>query len=86
MSDWYNPPVIHHIEQLENRILVNASDNVLVTRVQVTVLDNEGKVLEQGEAVRSEGDWWEFASQSAGKSILAEAWDLPNNVTKFVFE
>ena len=83
MKDWLKPPVIHRVEQLDGRILVRASDNVLVTRVQVTVLDDDENVLEQGEAVRSHGDWWEFASQSKGQSIIAEAWDLPGHATKF---
>jgi hypothetical protein len=65
---------------------VEASDDVLVTRVQITVLDDEGRALEAGEAVRKEGDWWEFASRAKGKTIVAEAWDLPGNLTKLVLE
>jgi len=85
-SDWWTAPVIHHIQRLENRIVVRATDNVLVTRVQVTVLDHDGQVMERGEAVRSGGDWWEFTSNTEGKTVIAEAWDLPENVTKFVLE
>lgn len=85
LSDWFKPPVIHRIERREGRILVEASDNVMVKTVRVTVLDGpDGAVLEQGEAVRGEGDWWEFASQREGKTIIAEAWDLPGNLTSFV--
>ena len=84
LSDWFDPPVIDCIERREGRILVEASDNLMVTKVRVTVLDQDGGVLEEGEAVRSEGDWWEFASQVEGKTIIAEAWDLPGHVTKFV--
>ncbi|HJR80867.1 MAG TPA: hypothetical protein VJ821_12390 [Anaerolineales bacterium] len=43
-------------------------------------------VLEKGDAVRGEGDWWEFASQAEGKTVIAEAWDLPRNMTKFLWE
>lgn len=83
LSDWFHPPVIHRIERRERSIRVETSDNVMVTKVRVTVLGDEGQVLEKGEAVRCEGDWWEFVSQAEGKTILAEAWDLPGHVTQF---
>ena len=86
LSDWFNPPVIDCVERAGGCIRVQASDAVMVTRVQVTVLDQDGSVLEKGDAVRGEGDWWEFASQAEGKTVIAEAWDLPKNVTKFVSE
>lgn len=82
LSDWLKPPEIHSIERKEGRILVEASDNVLVTKVHVTLLDDQGSVLEKGEAVRGEGDWWGFAFQMEGAKILAEAWDMAGNVTK----
>ena len=65
-------------------IRVEASDNVLVAKVRVTVLDEGGTVVEAADAVRGEGNWWEFASQARGTTIVAEAWDLPKNVTRFV--
>ena len=39
---------------------------------------------EKGDAVRGAGDWWEFISQAEGKTIVAEAWDLPGHVTRLV--
>jgi hypothetical protein len=74
--------VIHRVERKEGRILIDASDNVLVTRVRVTVLDEEGKTLEKGEAMQpgSKTGWWEFTPHSEGK-LLAEAWDLAGNKT-----
>ena len=81
LSDWFNPPVIHAIERKRGRIRVEASDNVMVTKVQVTVLDEEGKVLEKGNAVKADGDWWEFVVSANGK-ILAEAWDLAGNIAR----
>ena len=68
------------------QIVVEASDDVLVTRVQITILDHAGSVLEKGEAVRKAGDWWEFVSPAVGKTVIAEARDLPGNVTKLVLE
>lgn len=79
LSDWFNPPVIHHIERKGGRISVRASDNVMVTKVQVTILDEDGQVLEKGEGTKGTGDWWHYAPSTQGR-ILAEAWDLAGNV------
>jgi hypothetical protein len=84
LSDWWHAPEIHGIQPKNGCILVEATDNILVTRVRVTVLDKEGGVLETGEALRGEGDVWEFASRTEGKTITAEAWDLAGNVTKLM--
>jgi hypothetical protein len=86
MYDWFHPPQVGCVAQEDGYILVEASDDVLVTKVKVTVLDDENRVLQTGEAVREQDDWWEFASQTEGKTIVAEAWDLPGNVTKLVLD
>ena len=38
--------MIHRIEQRRGHIRVEATDNIQVTRVRVTILDEDGKVLE----------------------------------------
>jgi hypothetical protein len=81
LSDWFHPPVIHSIERRDGRIRVNAMDNVLVEKVLVTILDEEGKMLEQGQAVQVDGSWWEYGTTIEGR-VTVEAWDLPGNVTK----
>ena len=86
LHDWFHAPQIGCLAQEPGYILVEATDDVRVTKVQVSVLDGESRVLETGEAVREEDDWWEFASQTEGKTIVAEAWDLPGNVTKLVLD
>jgi hypothetical protein len=91
LHDWFHAPEIGCLAQepgtrFAKQIVVEASDDVLVTKVKVTVLDEESRVLETGEAVREQDGWWEFASQTEGKTIVAEAWDLPGNVTKLVLE
>jgi len=86
LSDWFNPPVIHEAQQRDERILVEASDNVMVTKVVITILDEEGKIVEKGEGVRQEGDWWEYVPSTVGKTVTAEAWDLAGNKTLKVFE
>jgi hypothetical protein len=86
MYDWFHPPQIGCLAQEDGYILVEATDDILVTKVKVTILDGEGHVLEAGEAVRGEGDWWEFTSHAEGSTVIAEARDLPGNVTKLVLE
>jgi hypothetical protein len=86
LHDWFHAPEIGCLVRHEGRILVDASDDVRVTKVRVTVLDAESRVLETGDAVRDEEDWWEFASRAEGKTVIAEAWDLPGNVTKLVLD
>jgi hypothetical protein len=84
LSDWFNPPVIHFIERRVGRILVNASDNVMVTRVHVQILDVEGNTVQEGNAspMETAAGWWELPIQTEGRTIVAEAWDLAGNVTE----
>jgi hypothetical protein len=84
LSDWFNAPEVRRIERQAGCIRVEAWDKVFVSGVRITILDGEGRVLDQGEAVRGEQDWWDFACQAAGQTILAEARDLAGNVTKMV--
>ena len=86
MYDWFHPPQIGCVAQEDGCILVEATDDVLVTRVKVTIFDGEGRKLEAGEAVRKEGDWWEFVSPAVGKTVIAEARDLPGNITRLALE
>ena len=37
--------------------------------------------LEKGEAVKADGDWWEYVTNANGK-VMAEAWDLARNVAR----
>jgi hypothetical protein len=79
LSDWFNPPVIRGIERLDQCIRVNARDNVMITKVIVTILDDQGKTLEQGQAVLVYGVWWDYVAAAEGK-IRVEAWDIPGNM------
>jgi hypothetical protein len=53
----------------------------MVAGVQVLILDEQGKVVEKGEALRGEGDWWEYVPTAEGK-VAVEARDLAGNVGK----
>jgi hypothetical protein len=83
-SDWFHSPVIHEVWLRENKIRVQASDNVMVTKVVIAVRDEQGKLLEAGEAIRQEGDWWEYVPQRPGKTLTVEAWDTAGNLARFV--
>jgi hypothetical protein len=84
ISDWFKPPVIHRVERRGKHIRVEATDNIQVARVRVTILDENGKAMEKGECTKGRGNWWTFTPTVKGHTIIAEAWDLPKNVTKFV--
>ena len=73
--------MIHSIERTEDRVHVHATDNVLVAKVVVSILDEEGNVVEKAEGIKGEGDWWEVVCATEGK-IVAEAWDLAGNRVK----
>ena len=78
LGDWFNPPVIQRLERKGSAIRIQASDDVLVAGVRVVVVDERGKTLEQGEAIKGKGDWWEYVPREAGK-VIVEAWDLAGN-------
>jgi len=86
LSDWFNPPVIHRIERKDGQVWVEASDNVMVIKVRVRILDEDRKILEEGEAQQADAlssEWWVYDSNAHGQ-IIAEAWDLAGNMTKLV--
>ena len=78
LGDWFHPPVIQRVERHGRTIRVQAGDDVMVAGVQVMVLDEEGRVVEKGEGLRSEGDWWEYVPAAEGR-VVAEARDLAGN-------
>lgn len=80
VGDWFNAPVIHRIQWKDGHIKVLADDDVMVTRVTITIVGEAGEVLEQGDANQSLKVWWDYQATQRGL-IRVEAWDLPGNVT-----
>jgi len=86
VGDWFNPPVIRSMDLcLDGLIRVSATDDVQVTKVIITILDQEGKSLEQGAAELTLGVWWDYRPANRGR-IQVEAWDLAGNVTRREFD
>ena len=84
--DWRRPPVICSLDLcIDGKVRVSADDDVMVTKVTVTILDELGQCLEHGEAELTLGVWWDYRSANRGR-IRVEAWDLAGNVTAREFE
>ena len=81
LSDWLHAPVIHEVTRLPGCIRVDATDNVLVTNVVITISDEQGQTLEQGEAALVDDAWWEYPTDIDG-TILIEVFDLAGNCTR----
>ena len=52
-----------------------------MTKVLVTILDEQGQTLEQSEALLVNDVWWEYRTEPEG-NVIVEAWDLAGNVTR----
>lgn len=78
LADARKPPVIHCVERKEGVIRVQASDNVMVAQVHVEIRDAEGKLIEQGKAIRVDTEWWEYTPAKQG-AVEVVAHDLPWN-------
>jgi hypothetical protein len=85
IKDISHPPVIHRVLRQEGRILVQASDEIMVAGVKVTVRDEQGKLVEVGDAIQQEKDWWEYTPQVEGK-VSVSASDLPGNQVRIELE
>jgi len=78
LGDWFHPPVIERVERRGSSIRIQASDDVLVAGVEVVVMDERGKAVERGAAVKGRGEWWEYVPRESGK-VIVEARDLAGN-------
>lgn len=80
-GDWFNPPVIHNIEKAGQTIRLQASDDVMVAKVEVRISDDAGNMLTKGQAIQTEADTWEFVTDAIGKATV-KVWDLAGNITQ----
>ena len=68
----------------EGKVRVSAHDDVMVTGVTISVLDESEQCLEQGNAELVMGVWWDYQTSNKGQ-IRVEAWDLAGNITREEF-
>jgi hypothetical protein len=80
-TDWLNRPVIHGIERRGGQIDIHASDDVEVTKVHVTITNEQGVTLEQGSAILAQEGWWKYETEVPG-DVLIEVFDRAGNVTR----
>ena len=67
-------------------IRVRAQDDIKVEGVKVTINDETGALLEEGEAQDMGALWWEYSTaQSAANNmrVTVSAKDLPGHVTEY---
>jgi len=75
VADFFREPTILEIDASEwqgragNEIWVEAVDDTLVTKVHVTISDQNGAMLEEGNAQRADGLWWTY---TATTTVLME--------------
>ena len=81
LRDWFKPPVIHRIAWEQGKVRVGAHDDLMVTKVTITILDEAGRTLEHGDAELWMDVWWAYHAVNSGR-IRVEAWDLAGNVTR----
>ena len=95
-TDWFSAPRVLEINvdgwtgRPGQTIRVKARDNLMVARVVVRIRNQQGKVMEKGEAVQREtgSAWWIYTtrshlSMSPFPAVEATAYDLPGNSDTF---
>jgi hypothetical protein len=82
LSDRLNAPEIRGVERQPGRIVLLATDDVRVTKVYVTLSNEDGITLEQGQAVPVHDACWEYETDVPG-NVLVQAFDLAGNVTSY---
>jgi hypothetical protein len=91
LSDWFNPREILAIDLSGwtngsgDIIRINARDNIKVQGVKVTITDENGVLLEEGQAQEVGALWWEYrTAQTAAinMSVTVSARDLPGHITE----
>jgi hypothetical protein len=91
VADFFNAPDIENIDLTEysgnegDKIRITVSDDFAVKYVKVRIINADGSLVEEGEAVLSAGDLWIYTAVQnnenlSGDKIVITASDLPGNV------
>ena len=76
---------IDKVEIKGERFGIQVSDNVKVANVKVKIMNEDGMILEQGDALQADELWWSYTAQTLMEKKLkveVEARDLAGNMTK----
>lgn len=93
VGDWFHPPEVGEIDlsgwtgQAGESIHIMALDDVMVRRVRVMMADEQGVLIEQGEAVQMDALWWVYTTTQAASgrpNVIAIAQDLPGHIGQAV--
>jgi hypothetical protein len=84
-SDWCHAPVIHSVERRCEHIDISATDDAHVIKIYVTITNEGGITLEQGQAILIQEGRWRYETEVPG-NLLVEAWDLAGNVVRHQVE
>ena len=97
VADWFRHPQVLGFDVREwdgtpgSLIHVDAIDDTKVTKVEVSIYDPEGVLLEEGEAQPAEGTWWTYTAHTTVPlepmpQVIATAYDRPGHLTRKVWE
>jgi hypothetical protein len=92
IADYLHPPKILEVDLSSwvngdgGTIRIRVQDDVSVQGVKVTIADENGVFLEEGEAVEGSALWWEYNTAQAianNMRVTVAARDLPGHVTEW---
>ena len=97
VADYFREPQILEIDASEWQgqpgkvIWVQAVDDTLVTKVHVTISDENGALLEEGDAQRAAGLWWTYTATTTvpmepTPHVLVTAYDMPGNSAELAWQ
>jgi len=76
--------------EMGQTIRVKVQDDTFVAGVHVAIHDGNGDIVEQGQALQTDGLWWEYtttAQVSGGLgAVTATAKDLPGNNHQLIWQ
>lgn len=89
IRDFSKPPIVHSITYHceEKCIYVKASDDFMVTHVDISIKAMNGTLLQEGQALKSQMDQWTFIVNNTSEtefSVEAKAYDLPGHHASLV--
>lgn len=92
LADWFHRPEILEVDltgwrgEAGELIRMRAQDDIKVEQVTVTISDEAGVVLEEGQASYAGALWWEYAAtgSAAGKlTVTITAKDIPGHLAEY---